>query len=258
MSAALALLIAGRLVIDAASQRGVHSQSNLRGLITTLPHASAVAITHCLSLLPLFVAGRQSFGSVFVASLAIATAHVLIEQATVRAEKHTKRQLLVLLARQLAHVVSIAAVVLTWRAWLPISDVGFFSVSNKHVIQVSIVLGAYAFAANDASDIVAVVLAKLRPGDESSLSPVLVQCSSGAGHIIGILERLIVVTLVWQGEWGAVGFVLTAKSVARFKEMENREFAEVYLVGTLTSFLVACGLGIALAAGLEIQKYGVG
>ena len=36
-----------------------------------------------------------------------------------------------------------------------------------------------------------------------------------------------------------MGFVLTAKSIARFKQMENKDFAEKYLIGTLTSFLIA-------------------
>ena len=67
------------------------------------------------------------------------------------------------------------------------------------------------------------------------------------------LQRIFygVLTLVVLGEWGALGFVLTAKSVARFKELENKEFAETYLVGTLTSFLVAGGSGLLLRALLE-------
>jgi len=31
---------------------------------------------------------------------------------------------------------------------------------------------------------------------------------------------------------------LTAKSIARFKQMEDKNFAEKYLIGTLTSFLI--------------------
>jgi hypothetical protein len=69
-----------------------------------------------------------------------------------------------------------------------------------------------------------------------------------AGRVIGILERMAMLTLVWMGEWSALGFVLAAKSVARFKELENREFAEAYLVGTLTSFLVAGASGLLLRA----------
>lgn len=66
--------------------------------------------------------------------------------------------------------------------------------------------------------------------------------------MIGILEHMAMLTLVWLGEWSAPGFVLAAKSVARFKELENRGFAEAYLVGTLTSFLVAGARGLLLRA----------
>ena len=69
----------------------------------------------------------------------------------------------------------------------------------------------------------------------------------GAGTLIGILERVIVVALVLLNSPSAVGFVLTAKSVARFKQLENNQgFAERYLIGTLLS------VGIALAAVLLI------
>jgi hypothetical protein len=59
------------------------------------------------------------------------------------------------------------------------------------------------------------------------------------GRIIGVLERLLVFFLVVQGEWGAVGLVVAAKSIIRFKDLEQRHFAEYYLIGTLTSLLVA-------------------
>jgi hypothetical protein len=59
------------------------------------------------------------------------------------------------------------------------------------------------------------------------------------GRLIGILERLMIFGLALSGQYGAIGFVLTAKSIVRFKEMENRQFAEYYLVGTLFSSLIA-------------------
>ncbi len=63
------------------------------------------------------------------------------------------------------------------------------------------------------------------------------------GRIIGVLERLLVFLLVVQGEWGAVGLVVAAKSIVRFKDLEQRNFAEYYLVGTLTSLLLAGAVG---------------
>ena len=67
-----------------------------------------------------------------------------------------------------------------------------------------------------------------------------------SGELIGKLERVIVAALVLAGAASTIGFVLTAKSVARFKQMDDRNFAERYLVGTLLSVCVA--LGAALIA----------
>ena len=67
------------------------------------------------------------------------------------------------------------------------------------------------------------------------------------GKWIGILERILLLTLVLHDAWGAIGFVLAAKSVARFKELDDRRFGEYYLVGTLTSVLVAVASGLAVS-----------
>ncbi len=70
-----------------------------------------------------------------------------------------------------------------------------------------------------------------------------------AGSLIGKLERLIIVILVMVNQIGGIGFVLTAKSVARFKQLEDRDFAEKYLVGTLTS------ASVAILTALILRRY---
>lgn len=65
------------------------------------------------------------------------------------------------------------------------------------------------------------------------------QESDGGGSAIGILERLIVALLTYLGQYEAIAFVITAKSIARFKKLEDQGFAETYLIGTLTSVLLA-------------------
>lgn len=57
---------------------------------------------------------------------------------------------------------------------------------------------------------------------------------------IGIFERFIIVTLVIHNAYPAITFIFTAKSLARFRELEDKAFVEYYLVGTLLS----TGLGI--------------
>lgn len=60
-----------------------------------------------------------------------------------------------------------------------------------------------------------------------------------SGYYIGILERVIILTLGLMGEIGAIGFVIAAKSIARFKQLEDKRFAEKYLFGTLLSTLIS-------------------
>ena len=68
-----------------------------------------------------------------------------------------------------------------------------------------------------------------------------------AGRIIGILERLIIFFFVTIGQFAAVGFVIAAKSIVRYKELEDRNFAEYVLIGTLLSSLLAILTGFAAA-----------
>ena len=59
------------------------------------------------------------------------------------------------------------------------------------------------------------------------------------GATIGALERLLIVAFMLTGGVAAVGFVIAAKTIARFKQLDDRGFAEYYLLGTLASVAVA-------------------
>lgn len=66
------------------------------------------------------------------------------------------------------------------------------------------------------------------------------------GRYIGILERFIILTLVLNGSISSVAIVFTAKSIARHNELGDKQFAEYYLLGTLTSSIVAIVGGLLL------------
>jgi len=68
----------------------------------------------------------------------------------------------------------------------------------------------------------------------------------GAGAVIGFLERALVLTFVLLNQYTAIGLILTAKSIARYKELDNRRFAEYFLIGTLSSVLFAILVGVAV------------
>jgi hypothetical protein len=62
---------------------------------------------------------------------------------------------------------------------------------------------------------------------------------SGAGKKIGQVERAIILTFALMGEFGTISFVFVAKSMARFEQLKERQFAEYYLLGTLLSIFFA-------------------
>lgn len=69
-----------------------------------------------------------------------------------------------------------------------------------------------------------------------------------AGKLIGILERILVLTFVIIGKLEVVGFLIAAKSILRYKDT-NTIKTEYVLIGTMLSF------GIAMMVGLIIVRF---
>ncbi|HEY8437613.1 MAG TPA: DUF3307 domain-containing protein [Candidatus Limnocylindrales bacterium] len=72
------------------------------------------------------------------------------------------------------------------------------------------------------------------------------------GAAIGILERALIVVFVLTGTEAAIGFVVAAKTLARFRQLDDRDFAEYYLLGTLASVAVAIVTGLVGRAALSV------
>ncbi len=66
------------------------------------------------------------------------------------------------------------------------------------------------------------------------------------GKIIGIAERLLIYYFVLTSSLSAIGFVLAAKGFTRFRELDDRNFAEYVLIGTLLSAAGAILVGVAV------------
>ena len=100
----------------------------------------------------------------------------------------------------------------------------------------------------------AVVAAEPEPaGAPAVVQPVAagaVGLTARVGATIGILERLLICVFVLTGTDVAIGFVVAAKTLARFKQLDDREFAEYYLLGTLASVGVAIVTALVARAAL--------
>lgn len=66
------------------------------------------------------------------------------------------------------------------------------------------------------------------------------------GYYLGMLERALIITFTALDYFSAVAFVFTAKSIARFSELNQKDFAEYYLTGTLLSVLLGMMGGVGL------------
>jgi hypothetical protein len=77
--------------------------------------------------------------------------------------------------------------------------------------------------------------------------PAPVETADNVGAVVGVLERLLVVVLILARADVAIGLVVGAKTLARFKQLDERAFAEKYLVGTLAS------VGVAVASALAAR-----
>ena len=86
--------------------------------------------------------------------------------------------------------------------------------------------------------------------DEDDEDTVVVRKEKSASAFIGFVERFLVTTFVFFGQYGAVGFVFAAKSIGKFTEGNEsamiRRFPAYYLVGTLASLAVAVVAGLFL------------
>lgn len=85
---------------------------------------------------------------------------------------------------------------------------------------------------------------KIKQPDDAEKTESLVN----AGKWIGIAERIIVLILVIQGQYAAIGLLVTAKGIIRFAEKDRQESKTEYLViGTLLS------IGLAIITGLMVR-----
>jgi hypothetical protein len=67
-----------------------------------------------------------------------------------------------------------------------------------------------------------------------------------SGRYIGLLERLMIVVGVVTNRWDIIAAVVALKTVARYKELDDKITAEYFLVGSLTSILWAVLMACAL------------
>jgi len=175
--------------------------------------------------------------------LLVLCSHWLIDGA----KSYFANSLLALVLDQLLHLAVLGAI------WLSIYD--YFSILqlssfNALLPESVLVLSlAYLMVLKPTSVLVAIFLkpwtAHLKPLRHAKTTDSL----QFAGQQIGYLERLLILTFILLNQFAAIGFLIAAKSVFRFGELQHAretKLTEYVLLGTLASF--ACTLFIGLCA----------
>ena len=226
------LLLAGHMLADFAFQT--------RHMVEEKPSSPRALALHALEVGLVQAAAILWFSCSVQGVLllvAVALAHLLVDRAKAVLEaRWPVRALLWFTADQAAHLGVL------WLAWHHWPARVHLDGDPTKIGRIALCVAVYAFNLNGGSGLVTALLRGMRPERADPSTP------TGPGRLIGILERLLIVTLVWRDQWSAVGLVLTAKSVARYKRLEEQEVAEAYLIGTMSSVAVAMASGLLLSA----------
>lgn len=237
--ALLFLLVAGHLVGDFALQ-SERMAAGKRGGQPLISHAALIALAHLVLLAPLL-----SWALAAVA-VGLAISHGVVDLIKARGPWRRSAALHVFLIDQGVHLVTVYLAWLFVVHWMGVPDARISAAGLRTFAMVGLVAGAFAFNATGGAAIVSGVLA-LRERDLESG-----EGAAGSGRMIGILERSLSLILILVGQWAAIVILVAAKSIARFDELKDRRFSEYYLIGTLSSLLVAVLTGLALMSLLGV------
>ncbi|PRY73645.1 DUF3307 domain-containing protein [Halomonas ventosae] len=200
-----------------------------------LQHAGLHGLLAGGVLLVASVAMPRGLATVLLGALTVAASHWLIDLVKARLPAGELRWFLL---DQVAHLLVLLGLWLAWLASLaPLRELAAWLTSPT-------VLGmaaAYLLVTRPLS--IAIALVMQRWSEQLEETGTL----ASAGARIGVLERLLVLTLVLLDQLTAVGFLLAAKSVLRFgdlRDSRDRKLTEYVLLGTLLSVSTTLVLGM--------------
>lgn len=166
-------------------------------------------------------------------ALIVALTHILIDGIKSKYGNNLKNFII----DQLAHMSVLAAV-----TWVLIRYLGWEQLDLVPInpIIVLVVL-AFIICAKPANIFIKTVLQTYSIDNQSKEE----NSQFKAGSLIGTIERWLILVFVILEQYEAVGFLLAAKSIIRFKDTETIK-TEYVLAGTLISVAVAVACGLVI------------
>lgn len=169
------------------------------------------------------------------AAFVIAFFHWLIDGIKKHVENHGKMSRYAFFIDQILHIVIILSTVLLFNKIAGLNPI----VEITPGVRPLLIIAGYIVCAKPANIFIRQILKAFDielPSQGNEELP-------NAGKLIGITERFLVFTFIIVNQFEAVGFLIAAKSILRFKE-DNTVKTEYVLIGTMLSFGIAITSGI--------------
>lgn len=170
-----------------------------------------------------------------IASVLLVSSHFLIDSCKYLLKKEVKESK-VFIVDQLFHLLSVLIISYFFHessVCVHPSVLAFLSVFTDSPLLLLSWMGMALLIGKPVNVLIKQTLSSYRP---QALNQ---EERGGAGALIGTLERLLMLIFLNLGQYGAIAWVLTAKSIARYSKIaEEKDFAEYYLSGTLLSMVL--------------------
>jgi len=243
----LKLFFIGHLLGDYYLQSEELATSKNKSLKKLLKHSVIYLIAICFAIIPIFSLNMLKWAFIISVSHFILdfVKSLIINRKTIA----NKTKLLIYLFDQLLHIfVLIISSAIIYFLAEPVNFIYIIQyVQNCFQIDVVNIISWILMVLviiRPCSVTIRNILNNFRPGNDEEKSQETgadseKESQRSAGAVIGILERCIILLLLSVGQYSAIGFVLTAKSIARYNKIaEDPAFSEYYLLGTLLSVML--------------------
>jgi len=175
-----------------------------------------------------------SFQFYFVfAALSIAIIHFIIDGFKMHFNNHKVLSKYTFFIDQTLHLLFIAVIVCAYNQLFGIKLSVNILINSTYLA----IFSAFLLSIKPANVLIREVfnLFEIKVNNQSDLP--------NAGKLIGILERWLVLAFIFLNQFEAVGFLIAAKSILRYKDDDTIK-TEYVLIGTMLSFGIAIALGI--------------
>ncbi|MBQ3191641.1 MAG: DUF3307 domain-containing protein [Bacteroides sp] len=166
--------------------------------------------------------------------LLIAVSHFAIDAIKI----HCSKGLWSFVIDQLLHLGILIAIS---NIYEPAKELPLQMIDSSDSFSIPLLILAILLCMKPANILIKLILEKYQVGESESCNNI-----KNAGALIGNLERILTIVFVLLGQFEAIGFIVAAKSILRFKDTDTAK-TEYVLAGTFLSF------GIAILCGLTVR-----